>query len=182
MQHANGLTSVTILITICGISREAFQLRIWNDPSYEPHINWTGNYPELHLHPTLKNPLNLSKSVPSCIGRLPIFIMALLHFAEVAFICTLSWVLWKTLRNFVVKSSLDNIPGPPSTSMWKGVTVFTCSWSEYWISLGNLGQLFSRDGWHFHDEIGEKYGAVVKITGLFNVRRCTSMITSWEST
>lgn len=110
-----------------------------------------------------------------------ILIMVLLHLVEAAFICATSWALWKILCNFVVKSPLDSIPGPPPASLWKGTTDSSRSCIWYWSLLGNLGQLFSRDGWQFHDDLGEKYGAVVKITGLFNVRRSPT-ITFGDST
>ena len=35
-------------------------------------------------------------------------------------ICAVSWVLWKYFRQVVVKSPLDNIPGPPSQSFLYG--------------------------------------------------------------
>jgi hypothetical protein len=33
-----------------------------------------------------------------------------------------SWVLWRFLRRFVVKTDLDNVPGPASHSLFKGMS------------------------------------------------------------
>lgn len=40
---------------------------------------------------------------------------------------------------------------------------------------GNLGQIYSREGWRFHRQMVEKYGGAVKINGLLGVSdsRCT---------
>ncbi|KAJ3510085.1 hypothetical protein NLJ89_g4875 [Agrocybe chaxingu] len=62
-----------------------------------------------------------------------------------------SWTLWKICRRFFAKSPLDNIPGPPPKSIWKGV----------------FSQVFNVDGWNFHREMAEKYGRVIKLTALF---------------
>ncbi|KAF4597348.1 cytochrome P450-dit2 [Pleurotus pulmonarius] len=70
---------------------------------------------------------------------------------EAALIYAVSWVVWRTLRQYVVQSCLDNIPGPPSVSLWKG----------------NLGQIFDTDGWNFHLNLAKTYGPVAKIHGLF---------------
>ncbi|CAA7267173.1 unnamed protein product [Cyclocybe aegerita] len=75
------------------------------------------------------------------------FILALEAVALYGF----SWVLWKTFRHFFAKSALDNIPGPPPKSIWKGV----------------FSQVFNVDGWNFHREMAEKYGRVIKLTALF---------------
>jgi len=49
-----------------------------------------------------------------------------------------------------VKSALDNIPGPPPKSPWKGA----------------FPQVFNPNAWDCHREIAEKYGSVVKIKAL----------------
>nr|VWP00939.1 Hormone-sensitive lipase [Ganoderma boninense] len=61
-----------------------------------------------------------------------------------------AWALWQIIRPFVVKSPLDVVPGPPSKSLLSG----------------NLEQLFDRDAWGFHDEVGQNYGPVVKINAV----------------
>lgn len=39
--------------------------------------------------------------------------------------------------------------------------------------IGNLGQIYARDGWRFHREMVEKYGGAVKVHGLLGVRLLT---------
>ena len=42
-------------------------------------------------------------------------------FAEGIALYGVSWVLWRIFRHFIIRSPLDNIPGPPSKNWWKGV-------------------------------------------------------------
>ncbi|KAJ8521037.1 hypothetical protein ONZ45_g2214 [Pleurotus djamor] len=70
---------------------------------------------------------------------------------ELVVLYSASWLAWRTLRQYIVQSRLDNIPGPPSASIWKG----------------NLGQIFNVKGWDFHTQLTKTYGNVVKIHGLF---------------
>ncbi|KAJ3559692.1 hypothetical protein NM688_g189 [Phlebia brevispora] len=74
-----------------------------------------------------------------------------LSLLQVFLLPIVSWVLWRILRPYVVPSPLDNIPGPPPTS----------------LLYGNLVQFFDRHGWSFHDNIEDLYGSVVKIRGMF---------------
>ncbi|KAK7684461.1 hypothetical protein QCA50_012408 [Cerrena zonata] len=60
---------------------------------------------------------------------------------------TAAWFVWQIIRNWICKSSLDNIPGPKPAS---------------WFT-GHLDQLFDRHGWGFQDELGERYQSVVKL-------------------
>ncbi|KDR76354.1 hypothetical protein GALMADRAFT_68050 [Galerina marginata CBS 339.88] len=69
---------------------------------------------------------------------------------EAVALYALSWFCWRVLRQHFVKSSLDNIPGPPSQSLWKGT----------------FPQVFNPNAWEFHKEIAEKYGSVIKIKAL----------------
>ncbi|KAF9459159.1 cytochrome P450 [Collybia nuda] len=62
----------------------------------------------------------------------------------------ISWVLWRLLRRIVVKSDVDNIPGPASHSFWKG----------------NFGELFNINAWKYHEELTQQYGKVVRINAL----------------
>ncbi|KDR76361.1 hypothetical protein GALMADRAFT_68089 [Galerina marginata CBS 339.88] len=64
---------------------------------------------------------------------------------------TVSLVCWKVFRQHFVKSSLDNIPGPPASSLWKGA----------------FPQVFNPNAWDFHKQMAEKYGGVIKIKALF---------------
>ncbi|KAI0718740.1 cytochrome P450 [Cerioporus squamosus] len=70
---------------------------------------------------------------------------------QAALICGSSWLLWKVLRRYTPNSTLDNLPGPPSPS----------------FLYGNLHQLYDKQGWDFHRELGEKYGPAVLLHGKF---------------
>ncbi|KAK7682256.1 hypothetical protein QCA50_014843 [Cerrena zonata] len=69
-------------------------------------------------------------------------------------IAGITWILWRLSRNYVLRSPLDNIPGPPPTSLIKG----------------NLGQVYYRHGWEWLDSLGNDFNKVVKLTGLFGHR------------
>ncbi|OCH94337.1 cytochrome P450 [Obba rivulosa] len=66
-------------------------------------------------------------------------------------ICGTSWILWRFFRQIIVKSPLDNVPGPEPVSFWKG----------------NLPQVYDRRGWGFYEKLGYTYGQVVKLYGMF---------------
>ncbi|KAJ6522227.1 cytochrome P450 [Mycena vulgaris] len=59
------------------------------------------------------------------------------------------YTVWSILRRIFGATVLDNIPGPPSHSIW----------------TGNLPEFYDPDGWEFHHDIEENYGQVVKIKG-----------------
>ncbi|RPD65200.1 cytochrome P450 [Lentinus tigrinus ALCF2SS1-7] len=59
-------------------------------------------------------------------------------------------IFWKVRASS--KSSLNNIPGPKATSWLKG----------------HMGQLLHRDAHEFRKDLGEQYGRVVRILGLFS--------------
>ncbi|KAJ3478352.1 hypothetical protein NLI96_g9812 [Meripilus lineatus] len=78
---------------------------------------------------------------------------SILHLSGVVISCIVLGIVWKIFRHLVFKSPFNNIPGPPSDSVW----------------TGNLHQLFHRhDGWKFNSKLSENYNAVVKFYGLFN--------------
>lgn len=72
------------------------------------------------------------------------------------------WLSWRLLRSLVSGRSLDNVAGPPSKSFWKGqsisarnmATVLTSVFLH--LTLGNFKELFSPDGWAFHDAIAKQ--------------------------
>lgn len=41
-----------------------------------------------------------------------------------------AWALWELLKGYVLKSPLDNIPGPPGKSLWKGSLPYLLAPSE----------------------------------------------------
>lgn len=65
--------------------------------------------------------------------------------------CIVTYAVYRAcrriFRSLVVKSDLDNIPGPKSHSFLKG----------------NFSKIFDIRGWDFHRHIGQKYGGVVRI-------------------
>ncbi|KAI5889790.1 cytochrome P450 [Schizophyllum commune H4-8] len=64
-------------------------------------------------------------------------------------------VLWRVLSRYLLRSSLDNIPGPPPES----------------ILSGNFRQMFSPTAWAFHDKLANEYGPVVRTTGLLGEKQ-----------
>ncbi|KAI5123104.1 hypothetical protein M0805_001460 [Coniferiporia weirii] len=73
-------------------------------------------------------------------------------FALSLILCT----FWRILRPFIVGGALSHIPGPSSTSWWKG----------------NFSQLTDRlHGWEFHKELVEKYGGTVRLNMLFGTEQ-----------
>ncbi|EJF63643.1 cytochrome P450 [Dichomitus squalens LYAD-421 SS1] len=77
--------------------------------------------------------------------------MALLTSApQAALAAAVLYVSWLILKPFVVKSPLDNIPGPPRNS---------------WLS-GNLAQYFAQDAWDFRAELARKYPRVAALHGM----------------
>ncbi|KAI0329087.1 cytochrome P450 [Cubamyces sp. BRFM 1775] len=71
-----------------------------------------------------------------------------------AIICSATWVLWKFFRQWVVKSPLDNIPGPPSTS----------------FLYGHLRDLLRLDCWEIHNHLVENYPGIAKLRGPWGSR------------
>ena len=101
----------------------------------------------------------------------------LLFLLEYAAICAGTWLLWKGLKGYVVNSPLDNIPGPPSDSWWAGKKPMALQRGAPDRGFpGNLRTMFNRHrGWKFHEDM-DKFGAVVKIYGLFMVTQATPLI------
>ncbi|KAH9856530.1 cytochrome P450 [Lenzites betulinus] len=66
-----------------------------------------------------------------------------------AAICGVTWLLWKFFRQWVVKSTLDNLPGPPSSS---------------WL-FGNLCQILALDSLPFHEHLVDNYPGIVALCG-----------------
>ncbi|KAI0072733.1 cytochrome P450 [Panus rudis PR-1116 ss-1] len=62
-------------------------------------------------------------------------------------VAALTWVVWRALRGYIVRSPLDRIPGPPPFSNL----------------TGHFGELVSRDHWAFLEDICRNYGGVVKL-------------------
>ncbi|TRM60984.1 cytochrome P450 [Schizophyllum amplum] len=70
-------------------------------------------------------------------------------------ILAVSRVIWEILRRFVLRSPLDNIRGPALAS----------------LLTGNFQQLYSVDGWGFHNKLATEYGPIVRLTGVLGERQ-----------
>ncbi|KAG5637793.1 hypothetical protein H0H81_003185 [Sphagnurus paluster] len=77
--------------------------------------------------------------------------MSSLNISQSALAFAVVLTVWQLLRRFVVKTSLDNIAGPPSNSFIKG----------------NMGQLFNFNGWEFHRKISDDFGRIALVLGAF---------------
>ncbi|KAJ7584776.1 cytochrome P450 [Mycena floridula] len=60
-------------------------------------------------------------------------------------------LLFFVLRHLLRKSPLNNIPGPPPKSFWKGSFI----------------ELFNPNAWDFHHRIAKDYGGVVRVDSFF---------------
>ncbi len=124
-------------------------------------------------HPFLYNLQFERCGISHCVSHLLLPDMTSITSGGAAFVCVLAWVLWEFLRRVVLKTPLDNIPGPPSNSIWTGNTHLGCplrttDGSLAW--LGNLGRMLHRyKGWDFDTELGNGPNTVVKVHGLLSV-------------
>lgn len=98
----------------------------------------------------------------------------------IALVASMLWVADKFFRMLFSRSTLDNIPGPPSESFMKGEgTQYFYTPHELKICMliwGNFPRLFDRHGWDFMDELEEKYGSVVKLAGPLGVSQVLIVI------
>ncbi|KAI1788591.1 cytochrome P450 [Ganoderma leucocontextum] len=62
--------------------------------------------------------------------------------------------IWRFTRNYLVRSPLDKLPGPPSGS----------------IISGNMFQIFNHNSWKFVDDLVQTYGPLSKCHGFFGTR------------
>ncbi|EPT02239.1 hypothetical protein FOMPIDRAFT_1047944 [Fomitopsis schrenkii] len=81
--------------------------------------------------------------------------LSVLRVAAFVVLVGAAYTVISILKNYVVRSPLDNIPRPPR---------------GHWM-YGNLRQLFSRNGWEFNNSINSDYGPVVKLHGMFGTRQ-----------
>ncbi|KAI8989217.1 cytochrome P450 [Trametes punicea] len=72
----------------------------------------------------------------------------------IAGLSALFFVLWHVLREYFVKSPVDNLQGPPSPSLLQG----------------HISSLFEAQGWKFVKDVADKYGSVVKLRGILGAR------------
>ncbi|KAL1745738.1 cytochrome P450 [Schizophyllum fasciatum] len=62
-------------------------------------------------------------------------------------------LVWRILGRFVFRTAIDNMPGPKPDSLFTG------------------SNLYSVDGWDWHEKLAAKYGPVVRLTGLLGERQ-----------
>lgn len=83
---------------------------------------------------------------------------------EALLACAVSVIWWKLFREYFVKSPLDEIPGPPSSSLLLGECFgdpfFSFSarikcWSAH-VSTGNIGDVHNPNAWKYHYDVFEK--------------------------
>lgn len=68
-----------------------------------------------------------------------------------------SWILWRFLKVRLSNRALNNIPGPPAKSIWRGKkSDMRFSLSPLTVCLGSFADFFNLDGWAYHKEIAEK--------------------------
>ncbi|PIL27477.1 cytochrome P450 [Ganoderma sinense ZZ0214-1] len=80
---------------------------------------------------------------------------------QVAVATVIGYISWYLLKPCVVRSPLDNVPGPPRQS---------------WL-YGNLTQFLTQACWDFRDELVRKYpGRVIRLHGVLGAR----MILVWD--
>lgn len=99
--------------------------------------------------------------------------MALSLLLQLSVLGGVLWALRSVYIHFIVRSPLDNLPGPPSKSWLLGMTqdLLLSLVMLIELCLGSLPQLFNRYAWDSHKEIFHKYGAVSVVRGMFGV--CT---------
>ncbi|KAJ3572763.1 hypothetical protein NP233_g2876 [Leucocoprinus birnbaumii] len=68
--------------------------------------------------------------------------------------CILAGLTWKLVREYLVKSPLDQIPGPRSSS---------------WLA-GNIPEFYDKTGKHYYQFL-EDYGSVMKLQGLLGLQK-----------
>ncbi|OSD02190.1 cytochrome P450 [Trametes coccinea BRFM310] len=75
-------------------------------------------------------------------------------FLLVAGAAGLLFVLWRIVREFIVKSPVDNVRGPPSPSSL----------------VGHIVEFFESQGGQYSRQLAEAYGSVVKLRGILGAR------------
>ena len=83
------------------------------------------------------------------------------------------YFVWLLVRNYLVRSPLDKIPGPPPASIVWGTWDVGCHGSTQRLTrmaTGNMFQIFNHNSWKFLDNLIETYGPLSKFQGFFGVR------------
>ena len=84
-----------------------------------------------------------------------------------------AWLLWRIFRHYVTTSSVDRIPGPPSTSFLWGESCLRSekpNSSSKCCYAGNFLDMINSDNWAWLDGLAN-YPNVAKVASLLGVRR-----------
>lgn len=82
------------------------------------------------------------------------------------------WTVWRLARNYVLKSPLDNVPGPGGGSIIKGQALGpTFIHANLACSPGNAFKMFERHCWPFLDNLTTGYSGVAKLHDLLGEQR-----------
>lgn len=68
----------------------------------------------------------------------------------------ISWIIWRLLRHFVVKTDLDNVPGPDSHSFLKGMSCGILTLDFLTVYQGNFGKMFNVNAWKYHEDLAHQ--------------------------
>ena len=86
---------------------------------------------------------------------------------------SLVYGFWFIVRRYVLRTPVDNIPGPPSQSLFSGRRLrILGKLYEMLIDsmIGNMAQYFAKDNHVWLREYLDTYGPVAKLHGFFGVR------------
>lgn len=95
-----------------------------------------------------------------------------------------AWVLWQLLKAYLLKSPLDNLPGPDRTSFLQGaheiptLTTYSVTDKPAIFRIGNLGDLYGRCRWDFQDDFSTKFPAVAKYHAALGVSALNSSVST----
>ena len=80
----------------------------------------------------------------------------------------------KIFRNYLFRSPLDNVPGPPPASFFTGASFSPslCNSHDANNPTGHLTQLLDRKAWKFTAHTASTYGSVSLLKGFFGVSPC----------
>lgn len=95
--------------------------------------------------------------------------LAAIALTSALIVAAVAW--WWLIKDLIVRSPLDNIPGPPSPSLLAGRYRIPVGRDILTIFVGHLERLFHRhEGWKLHTDLSDNYAAVSRISGPLGVR------------
>jgi hypothetical protein len=93
--------------------------------------------------------------------------------STVAILLLLTWLAWRLYRRGNIDAVISRLPGPRPDSFLTGMPYFgqTCySLLIVTAIVGNMMRLFDKQGGiDYMYTLGETYGSVVKLNGIFQV-------------